>query len=387
MAFAPVHHGREESLGNAWHHSLQPLPSRIYRDMDTVTQAALGAAVGGAVLGRRLGRKAVLLGAALGTLPDLDVLIDYGDAVANVTEHRGFSHSLFVLSGLATLLAGISRRFAAARDISLGHWWAFFALCLLTHPLLDALTTYGTQLWWPLDVRPTAWPVVFIIDPLFTLPLLVGIAVALVSGHGQRAPSWGLALACAYLALAVGAKTLVNQRLEPVLASQGLEHAPRLVQPTPFNILLWRATVIDGDRHHEALVGILDGDTPPALETFRRGAELEPAALATRHGARLAWFADPFLRYAVRVHDGRETLIATDLRLGFPGFYPFRFTLATRDDDTWQPAATSQQLAPRSRANRAILARLGARALSRGPLLCTSHYVAPEWWVQVPRDC
>ncbi|MCC5884708.1 MAG: metal-dependent hydrolase, partial [Halomonas sp.] len=186
--------------------------------MDTLTQAALGAAVGGTVLGRQLGRKAVLIGAALGTLPDLDVFLDYGDAVLNVTEHRGFTHSLFVLTGLGTLLALIVRRFAPARDISLGRWWTFFVLCLVTHPLLDVLTTYGTQIWWPLDVRPSAWPVVFIIDPLYTLPLLVGIVIALVTGNGFRGPAWGLALSCAYLAFAMLAKGIVEYRLEPVLA-------------------------------------------------------------------------------------------------------------------------------------------------------------------------
>ena len=124
--------------------------------MESVTQDALGAAIGGAVLGRRLGRKAILIGAVLGTLPDLDVIIDYGDAVANVTEHRGFSHSLFVLTGLATLLALLSARFAPIKAISLPRWWCFYTLILVTHPLLDALTTYGTQLLWPLDVTPAA---------------------------------------------------------------------------------------------------------------------------------------------------------------------------------------------------------------------------------------
>lgn len=76
--------------------------------MDSLTQAALGAALGGAVLGRRLGRKSLLAGAVVGSLPDLDVLIDYGDAVANVTYHRGFSHSLFVLTGLSLVLAGLA---------------------------------------------------------------------------------------------------------------------------------------------------------------------------------------------------------------------------------------------------------------------------------------
>ena len=73
--------------------------------MDSLTQAALGGALGGAVLGSRLGRGAIVGGALLATLPDLDVLIDYGDAVANFSEHRGFSHSLLVLAPLATLLA------------------------------------------------------------------------------------------------------------------------------------------------------------------------------------------------------------------------------------------------------------------------------------------
>ncbi len=347
--------------------------------MDSITQAALGAAVGGTVLGRRLGRKAVLIGAVLGTLPDLDVVIDYGDAVANVTEHRGFSHSLFVLTGIGTLLALLTSRLTSAREIPLGHWWLFYVLCLTTHPLLDALTTYGTQLWWPMDVRPAAYPIVFIIDPLYTLPLLIGIGVALATGNGLRGPAWGLALSSAYLVLAFGAKQLVEHRLEPVLAERGLEEAPRLVQPTPFNTLLWRVTVVDGDDHHELLMGVLDGDTPPQVETYRRGAELEEAALASERGARLDWFAGPFLRYETRVLDGQETLVATDLRLGFPGFHPFAFTLAIREGGDWQPVAVSEQLEPTSRGNREALSRLAGRALSPRSALCTSEFVAAGW--------
>ena len=44
--------------------------------MDTITQMALGAAVGEAVLGRKMGGRAMLWGAALGTLPDLDIIIN-----------------------------------------------------------------------------------------------------------------------------------------------------------------------------------------------------------------------------------------------------------------------------------------------------------------------
>jgi len=355
--------------------------------MDSMTQAALGAAIGGAVLGRRLGRKAVLIGAALGTLPDLDVIIDYGDAVANVTQHRGFSHSLFVLAGLAALLALLSARVAKTRDISLPRWGMFFGLILLTHPLLDALTTYGTQLWWPLDAPPVAWPHVFIIDPLYTLPLLVGVGMALISGRAARPATWGLTIACAYLVLAVGARQLVEARIEPVLAERGLEQAPRLIQPTPFNILLWRVTVADGARYHEALVGVFDGDSAPALETYARGAELEAAALDSRRGQRLDWFAGPFLRYEMRERDGRDTLVATDLRLGFPGFHPFAFTLATREGDDWRPVAVSEQLTSPGQNSRAALSRLGGRILSPEPRLCTSDFVSHQWLIGAPGSC
>lgn len=355
--------------------------------MDSITQAALGAAIGGVVLGRRLGRKAVLIGAVLGTLPDLDVVIDYGDAVANVTEHRGFSHSLFVLAGLATALALLSARFAPARDISLGRWWTFFGFCLLTHPLLDSLTTYGTQLWWPLDAPPVAYPIVFIIDPLYTLPLLVGIGIALVTGNGRRGPAWGLALASTYLMFAFGAKQLVEHRIEPILADRGLAEASSLVQPTPFNTLLWRVTVVNDDEHHELLVGLLDGDTPPLVETYRRGAELTAEALASERGQRLDWFAGPFLRYEARELDGGQTLVATDLRLGFPGFYPFAFPLATREGDSWQEVDVSEQLVASSRGTREALSRLAGRIMAPEPALCTSDFVAGGWVLNTSAPC
>ncbi|TVP52214.1 MAG: metal-dependent hydrolase [Halomonas sp.] len=347
--------------------------------MDSVTQAALGAALGGAVLGRRLGRKSILIGALVATLPDLDVVLDYGDAVANITEHRGFSHSLFVLTGLATLLALLCARFAPARDISLQRWWWFFALMLITHPLLDALTTYGTQLFWPLDLQPAAWPIIFIIDPLYTLPLLIALGIALISNRIPKACLWGLAISSVYLVMAAGAKTLVEQRLAPVLAEQGLEDAPLLVQPTPFNTVLWRATVIDGDRYYESLISIFDGDHAPRLEPLIRNAELEEVALASQQGQRLDWFAGPFLRYETRQLDGSETLIATDIRLGFPGYHPFSFTLATLEDGRWEPLETTEEVDSPRDIRIETLARLAARAAGDTAALCASDFVQQEW--------
>ncbi|MGP9498934.1 MULTISPECIES: metal-dependent hydrolase [unclassified Halomonas] len=347
--------------------------------MDSITQAALGAAIGGAVLGRRLGRKAILIGALLGTLPDLDVALDYGDAIANVTEHRGFSHSLFVLTGLATLLALLSNRFAPARDISFIHWWWFFTLTLITHPLLDALTTYGTQLFWPLETSPVAWPIVFIIDPLYTLPLLIGLIVGIASKQVQKYATAALAVSSVYLLLAAGAKLNIEHRLATVLAEMGLEEAPLLVQPTPFNTVLWRATVVNEDRYYEGLISVFDGKRQPRLEPLHRNIALEESALSGPLGQRLMWFTGPFLRYDTINIEGHETLIATDLRLGYPGFHPFSFTLAALQDDTWIPVDVSEQIESARGLQLNMLSRLAARAAGDTMALCASDFISPDW--------
>ena len=57
-------------------------------------------------------------------------------------------------------------------------WFFAMQLVFITHPLLDAFTVYGTQLWWPLKTPTTMWSSVFIIDPLYTLWLLIACVVA-----------------------------------------------------------------------------------------------------------------------------------------------------------------------------------------------------------------
>ena len=118
--------------------------------MDSVSQAVLGASVAGVCAPSSHRGKAMLLGAGLGTLPDLDVFIDFGGAIENFTNHRGFSHSLFVLAPFSLLLWLSLRRWWAPVREAPYDWLGAISLALLTHPLLDAHTAYGTQLFWPL---------------------------------------------------------------------------------------------------------------------------------------------------------------------------------------------------------------------------------------------
>ena len=73
--------------------------------MDSLSQLTFGAACGEAILGKKVGKKALLWGAILGTLPDLDILIPLGSPVDDFVYHRGFSHFLFLLAILSPLLS------------------------------------------------------------------------------------------------------------------------------------------------------------------------------------------------------------------------------------------------------------------------------------------
>ena len=90
-------------------------------------------------------RQAALLSGVCGTLPDLDVSIDPGDSIRNMTVHRAESHAplwLSVVSGpIALLIAAVQREMPQWR-----RWWLAVWGALVTHPLLDLMTVYGTQI-------------------------------------------------------------------------------------------------------------------------------------------------------------------------------------------------------------------------------------------------
>ncbi len=314
--------------------------------MDSLSQAALGAAIGVAVMGRRTAVwKAAAWGALVGTLPDLDAVIDHGDPVANMTLHRAETHAPFWLT-LASLpiAAGIARLSGEWRQWR--RWWLMVWLALVTHPLLDGFTVYGTQLLLPFSERPLGQGSLFIIDPLYTLPLLLGVWVALRSRHAagpapdpghaagaasRRGLAWnaaGLALSCAYIAWSVGAQAWVEQRVRAELradpATRALADAPLLATPAPFNTLLWRLVLVDegGDRYLEGFKGLLDGGRATRWDAFVRGEALASGFEASWPLQRMRWFTHGF--YKLAPGEGGAVRI-TDLRMGQEPHYVFAF--------------------------------------------------------------
>ncbi|MBK1689645.1 metal-dependent hydrolase [Rubrivivax gelatinosus] len=309
--------------------------------MDSVSQLALGAAVSVAVMGRRTAVwKAALWGAVAGTLPDLDVLVDHGDAIRNMVLHRGATHSLFWLTLLSLPLAAAVARLHGEAALW-RRWWLAIWLALVTHPLLDTMTVYGTRLALPFSDWPFAVGSIFIIDPLFTLPLLAGAGWALASrgsARGLQANAAGLLLGCAYLAWSAAAQAHVERVARAALAAQGIAAGQVLVTPTAFNTVLWRVVAIDGDRYHEGFHSLLDRGRAMHFDGFDRGAELA-TELQDVAGVRLvAAFSKGFYK----LHAEGDALFVTDLRMGQEPAYVFTFAVAERHSPV-RPLATPEQ--------------------------------------------
>lgn len=308
--------------------------------MDSLTHLFVGGAIAAAIAPASQRRAALLAGAVLNSLPDLDVLplLFSDNPVVRMTWHRGATHSLLLLPfvGWALWLWFRSRggRVAAAPR----RWFWIFQCALLSHPLLDACTVYGTQLLWPLPMPPVMWSTLFIIDPLLALPLLLGCLVAWFARErplAQRTLVAAMLLAVGYLGWSFTAKAQVDRTVERVLARQKLPQAPYFTVPTPFNTVRWRVVAMtpQGFMEGECSTGACDEQL--SLTTYRSDAALLAAAKQLPAGARLLWFNHHFAKAEER--DGE--LVLTDLRMGDEPDYVFRFAIARRDGDSWREIA------------------------------------------------
>ena len=271
--------------------------------MDPLTHTLLGASLGLAVFGRRLNRAtAVGVGGAAGAAPDLDVLIGSAtDPLLAVEFHRHFTHALLFAPVGAALVVGLLSIYRPWRETWRGQRaavWGCALVAWVSHALLDAATSYGTLLLWPLTDRRYGWDIVAVVDPAVTVTLAVGLALA----WRRRSAAWaaaGLAMAVSYLGLGAVQHARAVTAQATVAAARG--HTPERIEvmPTLGNVLVWRALYEDhgkifADRVRVGLGG--DASVRPgwALARVREGdlTAAERARNERRSFARFTWFAE-----------------------------------------------------------------------------------------------
>ncbi len=246
--------------------------------MDSITQIVLGAAVGEACLGKKVGNKAMLWGAIAGTIPDLDVFTKlFVDQLTADELHRGFSHSILFSIIFAPIFGWAVYKLYAVGHATRQDWTKLFFLSLVTHPMLDAHTAWGTQLLWPLPYKIT-YNNIFVIDPLYTVPFMVCLLLAMrkskLDPKRQKLNNLGLYISCSYMVLTLIIKGYSHYQITKNLAQQQIIYSELECKPTPFNSILW-CGFIKAD--NEILIGyysLLDGNKPIKFKRFKQNNQL-----------------------------------------------------------------------------------------------------------------
>jgi inner membrane protein len=313
--------------------------------MDSVTQMVLGAAVAESALGRKIGNRAILWGAVAGTMPDLDVFVPLGDVVKDFTYHRSASHSLFILALVTPLLVWLITRIHADTRELRKRWMLTIYLVFATHVLLDSLTAYGTQIFWPFVTTPVSLSSVFIIDPSYTLPLLIGVIAALVmtrdSDRGHLVNRFGLIASTAYLGWTLVAKGIVDRNFEDALDAQGIAYQKVFSTPAPFNTLLWRAVARVENGYYEGYYSLFDDGNDIDFSYYPSRDELLVDIADHWPVQRLQWFSRGFYSVSERQGD----IVISDLRMGLEPSYVFQFKVGEISNPHPKPV-TAEQIRP-----------------------------------------
>ena len=292
--------------------------------MDPLTQGVLGAVLPQTTSAPRYAASAGLLGFLAGMAADLDVLIRSGtDPLLFLEYHRQFTHSLIFipLGGIICALvlhAVLGRR----RGLTFRQTWLFCTLGYATHALLDACTTYGTMLFWPFSDARIAWNTISIIDPLFTLPLLVAVVLAAL----RRKPLYariGLVWAMSYMALGLWQRNEAQDMGYALAAERG--HTPLRLEAKPSfaNILVWKIVYETDDRFYVDAVRsglapkVFAGSSVQKLDIDRDMPWLDRRSQQALDIERFRWFSNGYIAldplHANRVIDIRYSMIPNEV--------------------------------------------------------------------------
>lgn len=279
--------------------------------MDPISQASFGASLSQSFASDKAKQlSAMVIGALAGMAPDLDVFINSDkDPLLFLEFHRQFTHSLvFIPLGsllCALLLYPLFNIKWVKSKLSFGQIYLFAFLGYATHGLLDACTSYGTQLFWPFSNTRFAWNTVSIIDPLFTLPVLFFITLAAYQKNVRYARV-GLVYAVIFLSLGI----FQNQRAENAayeLAQQRGHRVEKLqVKPSFANRHVWKMIYEYDGRYYVDAVKLLwerkyiTGTSIQKLDVRRDYPWLPADSQQAKDIERFRWFSDGFLAVSTK---------------------------------------------------------------------------------------
>ena len=237
--------------------------------MDSLTQIVLGAACGEIVLGKKIGNRALLFGAIGGTIPDLDVFIGrflYSNEIQVMAFHRGFMHSIlfavlgaFLFGWLSFKIYNTGKRIETTTK---KNWIKLFFWAILTHPILDCFTPYGTQLFAPFSDYRVAFNNISVADPIYTIPFLLCLIIVMFYNRENQKRKWwlktGIYISSIYMIFTIGNKLYIDLVFKESFKKAGISYDRFTAQPTILNNILWYAVAETDKQYHLAFYSLLD---------------------------------------------------------------------------------------------------------------------------------
>ena len=285
--------------------------------MDSLTHIVLGACIGEAFAGRQVGRKAMLWGALMQSIPDIDFVASFWmNPVNDLLAHRGFTHSFLFIIIVAPLVALVAERWHRPHDISLKKWILFFATEMVVHVLLDGLNNYGTGWFEPFSHYRASLNLMFVADPLFSIWTFIAFVLLLFKRKDyRRRMRWvkiSLVLSVAYIGVGIFNKTSVDHTVKSIAAKQGIQYNRYFSTPTPLNNLLWYVVMEDSLGYHLGYRSVFERGDSMNFTWFARNEDFLKPLENIEDAHRLVRFSQGY--YTIEKWD--STLVFNDLRFG-----------------------------------------------------------------------
>ena len=281
--------------------------------MDPLSQGTVGAAFAQSAANKNNIFKIGFIGFLAGLTPDLDVLIQSStDPILSLEYHRQFTHSLFFIP-FGSLIVALLIFPLVKRSMSLKTVYFASLLGYATHGLLDACTSYGTQLFWPFSNERVSWNNISIVDPLFTIPVLILVIIA-IRTKKKIFSFFGMGWIIFYLSLGfVQYERALSVAIE--LANMRGHNAERLtLKPSFGNLILWKSIYqhketfyVDAIRTAQSSTWCL-GESIRAFDYQYHLPDLDEGSQQKNDIERFRWFSQDYLGY------DKEKNILTDVR-------------------------------------------------------------------------
>lgn len=297
--------------------------------MDSLTHIVLGGVVGEAIAGKKLGKKALFIGAAAQSLPDIDFIASFWLNPANdLLAHRGFTHSFLFIALTAPALALVFDKFLPSA-LRWQKWSLLFAVEMLIHIFLDAFNAYGVAWFEPFSHVRISFNALFVADPFFSVPIAAVFVFLLIAAINHprriRVALFAIGWCALYLGYGLLNKMSVDTRVQESIVTQRIPATQYFSTPTALNNWLWYIVVNTDQGSYVGYRSVFDPDVPIDYEFFERNEHLIESVPSLRQAQDKLRAAgtDEDIQSLKRFSEGYytieswgDTLVFNDLRFG-----------------------------------------------------------------------